>query len=120
MPGGSSGEAHVTVDQFMAQNWVVITLAAFAIGVLLELGVIGFLRRKGKVPLKRHGTESEIAGAIVYLLSPAAAYVTGIPLRVDGGLHNNARSNFYEVPDHERSTPFNGFPLYRVPDVLKR
>lgn len=52
MPGGSSGEAHVTVDQFMAQNWVVITLAAFAVGVLFELGAIGFLRRKGKVPLK--------------------------------------------------------------------
>jgi citronellol/citronellal dehydrogenase len=74
---------------------------------------------KGKVPLKRHGTESEIAGAIVYLLSPAAAYVTGIALRVDGGLHNNAKSNFYEVPDHDRSTPFNGFPLYRVPKVLE-
>jgi citronellol/citronellal dehydrogenase len=75
---------------------------------------------KGRVPLKRHGTESEIAGAIVYLLSPAAAYVTGISLRVDGGLHNNARSSFYAVPDHDRSQPFNGFPLYRVPDVLKR
>jgi len=74
---------------------------------------------KGKVPLKRHGTESEIAGAIVYLLSPAAAYVTGISLRVDGGLHNNAKSNFYEVPDHERSQPFNGFPLYRAPKVLE-
>jgi len=73
---------------------------------------------RGKVPLKRHGTESEIAGAIVYLLSPAAAYVTGIALRVDGGLHNNAKSNFYEVPDHDRSKPFNGFPLYRVPKVL--
>ena len=57
---------------------------------------------KGKVPLKRHGTESEIAGAIVYLLSEAAAYVTGIALRVDGGLHNNAKSSFYEVPDHDR------------------
>jgi len=75
---------------------------------------------KGRVPLKRHGTESEIAGAIVYLLSPAAAYITGISLRVDGGLHNNARSSFYAVPDHDRSQPFNGFPLYRVPDVLKR
>jgi citronellol/citronellal dehydrogenase len=73
---------------------------------------------KGRVPLKRHGTESEIAGAIVYLLSPAAAYVTGISLRVDGGLHNNARSSFYAVPDHDRSKPFNGFPLYRTPKVL--
>ena len=74
---------------------------------------------KSKVPLKRHGTESEIAGAIVYLLSPAAAYTTGIALRVDGGLHNNAKSNFYEVPDHDRSKPFNGFPLYRPPKVLE-
>ena len=75
---------------------------------------------KGRVPLKRHGTESEIAGAIVYLLSEAASYVTGATLRVDGGLHNNGKSNFYEVPDHDRSRPYNGFPLYRVPDVLKR
>jgi citronellol/citronellal dehydrogenase len=75
---------------------------------------------KGRVPLKRHGTESEIAGAIIYLLSPAAAYITGISMRVDGGLHNNARSSFYAVPDHDRSRPFNGFPLYRAPKVLDR
>jgi citronellol/citronellal dehydrogenase len=75
---------------------------------------------KSRIPLKRHGTESEIAGAIVYLLSEAAAYITGATLRVDGGLHNNGKSNFYEVPDHDKSRPFNGFPLYRVPDVLKR
>ena len=81
----------------------------------------GVLRNvKSRIPLKRHGTESEIAGAIVYLLSEAAAYITGATLRVDGGLHNNGKSNFYEVPDHDRSRPYNGFPLYRVPDVLKR
>jgi citronellol/citronellal dehydrogenase len=74
---------------------------------------------KGRIPMKRHGTESEIAGAIVYLLSEAAAYITGTMLRVDGGLHNNGKSNFYEVPDHDKSKPFNGFPLYRVPKVLE-
>jgi len=74
---------------------------------------------KGRIPLKRHGTESEISAAIVYLLSDAAAYVTGIALRVDGGLHNNARSSFYSVPDHDKSQPFNGFPLYRPPKVLQ-
>jgi citronellol/citronellal dehydrogenase len=72
----------------------------------------------GRVPLKRHGTESEIAAAIVFLLSEAAAYITGIQVRVDGGLHNNARSSFYEVPDHARSKPYNGFPLYRRPKML--
>ena len=74
---------------------------------------------KGRIPMKRHGTESEIAGAIVYLLSDAAAYVTGISLRVDGGLHNYGKSSFYEVPDHDRSKPFNGFPLYKPPKVLE-
>lgn len=74
---------------------------------------------KKRIPLKRHGTESEIAGAIVYLLSDAAAYVTGISLRVDGGLHNYGKSSFYEVPDHDRSKPFNGFPLYKPPKVLE-
>jgi citronellol/citronellal dehydrogenase len=74
---------------------------------------------KTRVPLKRHGTESEIAAAIVYLLSDAAAYVTGTSLRVDGGLHNAGKSSFYEVPDHDRSKPFNGFPLYRPPKMLE-
>lgn len=74
---------------------------------------------KNRVPLKRHGTESEIAAAIVYLLSDAAAYITGTTLRVDGGLHNAGKSSFYEVPDHDRSKPYNGFPLYRPPKVLE-
>ena len=71
-----------------------------------------------RIPMKRHGTESEIAAAIAFLLSDAAAYVTGIALRVDGGLHNMARSSFYEVPEHDRAKPYNGFPLYRRPKVL--
>jgi citronellol/citronellal dehydrogenase len=73
---------------------------------------------KHRVPLKRHGTESEIAAAVTFLLSEAAAYVTGAFIRVDGGLHNNGKSSFYEVPDHDRSSPYNGFPLYRPPAVL--
>ncbi|KAJ3381472.1 DNA topoisomerase 2 [Lobulomyces angularis] len=36
-------------------------------------------------PSGRLGTESEVASAIVYLLSPAASYITGATLRVDGG-----------------------------------
>lgn len=74
---------------------------------------------RDRIPAKRHGTESEIAAAIVYLLSDAAAYVTGIALRVDGGLHNAGKSNFYQVPEHDKSKPFNGFPLYRPPKVLE-
>jgi 3alpha(or 20beta)-hydroxysteroid dehydrogenase len=37
-------------------------------------------------PLRRRGTVDEIAGAALYLASPAAAFVTGIDLTVDGGM----------------------------------
>jgi NAD(P)-dependent dehydrogenase (short-subunit alcohol dehydrogenase family) len=40
----------------------------------------------GGVPLQRYGTADEIAGAALYLASPAAAYVTGAVLAVDGGI----------------------------------
>lgn len=37
------------------------------------------------VPLGRLGTADEVAEAIVFLASPAAAYITGIALPIDGG-----------------------------------
>lgn len=37
------------------------------------------------VPMGRIGTAQEVAGAVLYLLSDAAAYVTGSVLRVSGG-----------------------------------
>lgn len=43
-------------------------------------------RVKATVPLRRFGTVDELAGTIAFLLSPAAAYITGAVLRVDGGL----------------------------------
>jgi beta-ketoacyl ACP reductase len=40
----------------------------------------------GSVPLARMGQVDDIAGAAVFLASPAAAYVTGVVLPVDGGV----------------------------------
>jgi NAD(P)-dependent dehydrogenase (short-subunit alcohol dehydrogenase family) len=37
------------------------------------------------VPLKRLGTAEEIAEVVLWLCSPAASYVNGMPLYVDGG-----------------------------------
>ncbi len=39
------------------------------------------------VPLKRPGTSTDVAGAVVYLCSDEAAYVTGQTLRVNGGMY---------------------------------
>lgn len=37
------------------------------------------------IPLRRYGTTDEIAGAVGYLCSPAASYINGQVLAVDGG-----------------------------------
>lgn len=42
-----------------------------------------------RVPLGRFGTAADIASAFSYLLSPAAGFVTGEELNVDGGIRNN-------------------------------
>jgi len=39
-------------------------------------------------PIGRLGTAEEVAAAILYLASPAAAYTTGAALQVDGGTHS--------------------------------
>jgi NAD(P)-dependent dehydrogenase (short-subunit alcohol dehydrogenase family) len=38
-----------------------------------------------QIPLQRFGALDELAGVVCFLLSPAAAYMTGAVLRVDGG-----------------------------------
>ncbi len=69
-----------------------------------------------RVPLQRYGTESEVSAAIVYLLSPAAAYITGSCIRVDGGTPN-ARTTWNLEP-HHRSKPFEAFHRASLPKLL--
>lgn len=66
-----------------------------------------FMKWQWTVPAQRFGTVSETAAVIVFLLSPAAAYVTGSVYRVDGGAPN-ARKH-HELARHEKSVPYNGF-----------
>ena len=39
------------------------------------------------IPLKRLGTSEDVAAAVAFLASPAAAYITGETLHVNGGMH---------------------------------
>ncbi|KAF9115653.1 hypothetical protein BGX27_007080 [Mortierella sp. AM989] len=51
-----------------------------------DQGVVDwFLKGHWKNPSGRFGTESEIAASVAFLLSPAASYITGVNLEVDGG-----------------------------------
>jgi citronellol/citronellal dehydrogenase len=70
------------------------------------------------VPMQRFGTEAEVSAAIVYLLSPGAAYITGSCVRVDGGTPN-ARGTWKQVP-HRNSVPFDGFHRATLPELLKQ
>jgi NAD(P)-dependent dehydrogenase (short-subunit alcohol dehydrogenase family) len=55
-------------------------------GLLLERSAGREAEWMGQTPLRRFGEPEEIAGAIVFLASPAAGYITGATLHVNGGL----------------------------------
>jgi citronellol/citronellal dehydrogenase len=69
------------------------------------------------IPLQRYGNVAEISGAIVYLLSPVASYITGSCIRIDGGAPN-ARYCWNPPKTHDRSKPFDGFHLDVMPKLL--
>ena len=71
-----------------------------------------------RVPAQRFGTEAEISAAITYLLSPAAAYITGSCIRVDGGAPNARQT--WTLEESDRNKPFEGFHRAQMPEVLKR
>lgn len=70
------------------------------------------------VPLKRLGTEAEVSSLIVYLLSPAAAFVTGECVRVDGGAPLYPGN--FPIPDHDSSHGFNPFHRSDIDDDLRK
>ena len=132
MPGmGHSGAARAGMDNFTktaAFEWgcAGVRVNAVAPGWIASSGmdtyegafkaVIPTLREH--VPLKRIGTESEVSAAIVFLLSPAAAFISGSTRRIDGAASRGSRA----WPLHKAqppSEPFNGFHRAYLPDVLK-
>lgn len=70
------------------------------------------------VPLQRYGTEDEISAGIVYLLSPAAAYITGTCLRIDGGAPNK-RQTWTGQSEPTNLETFRGFHRSVTPKVIQ-
>jgi citronellol/citronellal dehydrogenase len=69
------------------------------------------------IPLQRFGTEAEASAAIVFLLSPAASFITGSCIRIDGGAPN-ARRGWWQLQPVEHPSTFDGFHLSTAPEIL--
>jgi citronellol/citronellal dehydrogenase len=74
-------------------------------------------RLKAHVPLRRMGVEAEVSGAIVFLLSPAASFITGVTLQIDGAA--SLGSDIFPLGPDAKSVPFDGFHRAVTPEILK-
>lgn len=121
MPGmGHSGAARSGMDNLTktsAVEWAScgVRVNAVAPGWIESSGMAGYKgpitafipRLKEAVPLKRLGTEAEVSAAVCFLLTPAASFISGATLRVDGAA--SLGNPIFPLPDHTNSQPFTGF-----------
>lgn len=127
---GHSGAARagmVNLTETAAYEWSVsnVRVNAVAPGWIASSGMDQYppemherIRKlKDLCPLGRMGNESEVSAAIVFLLSDAAAFISGATLRVDGAAPNAKISR--PLPPHKVPAPaFDGFHLAKLPKVL--
>ncbi|MEN0060701.1 MAG: SDR family oxidoreductase [Myxococcota bacterium] len=72
---------------------------------------------KKAVPLKRLATEAEVSSVVVFLLSEAAAFVTGEVVKIDGG--GSIAPTHFPMLDHDTSEAYQGFHRAVRPDAIK-
>ena len=130
MPGmGHSGASRGGILNFTetaAIEWAPVRVNAVAPGLIASSGLDTYAEpfkksireRHKQIPAGRYGTESEVAAAIVFLLSPAAGFVSGVALRIDGAVPH-AKRIWSATGNGGKTTPFNGFHLAAFPEVLK-
>ncbi len=128
MPGmGHSGAARAGMLNFTetaACEWAPVRVNAVAPGWIASSGLdtypdamkslIRSLPRH--VPAGRLGTEAEVSAAIVFLLSEAAAFVSGACLRVDGAAPNARRH--WPMAEGPPAPAFDGFHRSRKPRIF--
>lgn len=71
---------------------------------------------RNHVPLGRLAVEAEVSAVICFLLSPAAAFVTGVTVPIDGGAPLG--SALFPLGKGRATTPFDGFHRAETPKVL--
>ena len=138
MPGmGHSGAARagmVSFTETAALEWAAkgVRVNAVAPGYIASSGMDNYppqagpmLREMAKtVPAGRFGTEAETAAGIVFLLSPAASFISGTTLRIDGARPQARMGWPMRVPDaavqaRDAVKPFNGFHRAQTPKVFQ-
>ena len=137
MPGmGHSGAARagmVSFTETAAVEWAHagVRVNAVAPGYIASSGMDHYPPEMGPmfkemtktVPLGRFGTEAETSGGIVFLLSPAASFISGTTLRIDGA-RPQARMGWPmkvpkpEVQQRAAVKAFDGFHRAIVPKVF--
>ena len=130
MPGmGHSGASRGGILNFTetaAIEWAPVRINAVAPGLIASSGLDTYAEpfkksireRHKQIPAGRYGTESEVAAAIVFLLSPAAGFISGVALRIDGAVPH-AKRIWPATGNGSKTTAFNGFHLAAFPEVLK-
>lgn len=128
---GHSGAARAGVDNLTktaAVEWGKsgVRVNAVAPGWILSSGMdtyTGEMAEKvipsmaEKVPLQRMGTESEVSSAIVYLLSEASKFISGVTIRIDGAASQGTR--IFPLSSAKNNQAYDGFHRSFLPDVLK-
>ncbi len=137
MPGmGHSGAARagmVSFTETAALEWAKsgVRVNAVAPGYIASSGMDHYPAEAGPmlremaqtVPAGRFGNEAETSAAIVFLLSPAASFISGSVLRVDGArpqvrLGWGDVSASADVQQRGAVQAFGGFHRYQVPKVF--
>ncbi|MDO9147955.1 MAG: SDR family oxidoreductase [Hydrogenophaga sp.] len=138
MPGmGHSGAARagmVSFTETAALEWARsgVRVNAVAPGYIASSGMDHYPPEAGDmlremrdtVPAGRFGNEAETAAAIVFLLSPAASFISGSVLRVDGA-RPQVRMGWgqaaapLDVQQRDAVKPFEGFHRYVTPKVFQ-
>lgn len=130
---GHSGAARAgmeNITETAALEWASfgVRINAVAPGYILSSGFDtydpDFLREllpgfRDSIPLYRLGEEAEVSGAVCFLLSDAASYITGQTLRIDGGSSLKHHSPLWQPQAANTSKRFNGFHRKHRPQVVK-